>query len=92
MTSKEALEILYPQKSYLPYHSRHEKRYACMVIEKDLKLLELIKKTCIITIREIQGDYYLFIGNSIKGAKPLTKEEMEIMRNYETKRTEIKED
>ena len=48
-------------------------------IKKDLLLLELIKKTCIITIREIQGQHYLFIGNSIKGARPLTKEEMEIL-------------
>ena len=48
-------------------------------LASDLKLLELIKQTCDITIREIQGNYYLFIGNSIKGAKPLTKEEMEIL-------------
>ena len=48
-------------------------------IEKDLKLLELIKQTCDINIREVQGNYYLFIGNSIKGARPLTKEEIEIL-------------
>ena len=57
----------------------NEKLEAYNELASDLKLLELIKKTCIITIREIQGQHYLFIGNSIKGARPLTKEEMEIL-------------
>ena len=48
-------------------------------LASDLKLLELIKQTCDITIREIQGQHYLFIGNNIKGAIPLTKEELEIL-------------
>ena len=48
-------------------------------LASDLKLLELIKQTCDITIREIQGTYYLFIGNNIRGARPLTKEELEIL-------------
>lgn len=48
-------------------------------IDRALLLVGLIEETCDITIREIQGTYYLFIGNSIKGAKPLTKEELEIL-------------
>ena len=79
MTSKEALEqLLYYATLDDSGFEPTMKDYAS-VIEQDLKLLELIKQTCDITIREIQGNYYLFIGNSIKGAKPLTKEEMEIL-------------
>ena len=86
MTSKEALETIGTACKIVPaiylgvmsdLHTKLEVEFN--TIEKDLLLLELIKQTCIITIREIQGTYYLFIGNSIKGAKPLTKEELEIL-------------
>ena len=70
MTSKEALEILYPQKSYLPYHSRKEKRYACMVIEKDLELLNAFKNALTIETEPIEfkeipptNDYNEFMGH-----------------------------
>ena len=53
--------------------------YIIKQIDRALLLVGLIEETCDITIREIQGTYYLFIGNSIKGARPLTKEEMEIL-------------
>lgn len=43
MNSLEALKILYPNKTYLPYYTRSEKRNACKVIERELKALEIIK-------------------------------------------------
>lgn len=44
MTSKEALKVLYPNKTYTPYYTKSEKRNACKVIEKDLEVLEILKK------------------------------------------------
>ena len=38
----EALKILYPPKTNEPYYSRNERRYACSIIEKELKTLEII--------------------------------------------------
>ena len=89
MTSKEALEqLLYYATLDDSGFEPHMKEYA-NIIEKDLLLLDLIKKTCDICVREVQGTYYLFIGNNIRGAKPLTQDQVEILGvNYETKRME----
>ena len=78
-TKIQKLHWLAVPHSYNNSADVNEKIETYRELASDLKLLELIKQTCIITIREIQGNYYLFIGNSIKGAKPLTKEELEIL-------------
>ena len=83
MTSKEALEILYPQKSYLPYHSRKEKRYACMVIEKDLELLNAFKNALTIETEPIEfkelpptDDYNEFISYCLNDIYEIHRTEM----------------
>lgn len=69
MTSKEALKILYPQKSYQPYYSKSERRHACKVIEEELEVLDALKNALVMDIkpvefkpREITNDYNNFIG------------------------------
>ena len=50
-----------------------------ITVETELKLLELIKDQVNIEVREIQGTYYLMVGGSMKNAKPITKEEYDLL-------------
>lgn len=88
MTSKEALDKLLFYSTLDDSGFEPTMKDYASVIEKDLLLLELIKENCYVSIEEIQGNYYLFIGSSIKGAKPLTKEQVEMLMSIKESKNE----
>ena len=55
----EALEKLYPKTTYMPYYTRNERRAFCKIIEKELKVLEILKKELMIEVKEDNGLYRL---------------------------------
>ena len=64
MKGLEALKKLYPNKTYEPYYTKNERRYACMIIEQELKALEIIKRELMLNVKEDNGLYRLITYQS----------------------------
>ena len=70
----EALKILYPNKTNEPYYTRNERRYACSIIEKELKALEIIKN------KRVDIAIFFEPNSSARHRIPLTQEEYNLLK------------